>query len=86
MDYANNLLEKDNFKDLEKYVWKFTKEWPIIYEVYDKDENPSIQICGKTIVYGKLESIYKIKLDNKKNATKFFKLIKALFKYPNMED
>ncbi len=79
MDYANNLLEKDNFKDLEKYVWKFTKEWPIIYEVYDKDENPSIQICGKTIVYGKLESIYKIKLDNKKNATKFFKLIKALF-------
>ncbi len=79
MDYSNNLLEKDNFKDLEKYVWKFTKEWPIIYEVYDKDENPSIQICGKTIVYGKLESIYKIKLDNKKNATKFFKLIKALF-------
>lgn len=79
MDYSNNLLTKDEFKDLEKYVLKFTSEWPMIYEIYDKDGHPSIQICGKTVVYGKLESIYKIKLDNKEIATKFFKLIKALF-------
>ncbi len=79
MDYPRDIFSKEEFKDLEKYVWKFTKEWPMIYEVYDKDEKPSIQICGKTVVYEKLESIYKIKLDNKEEATKFFKLIKALF-------
>lgn len=79
MDYSSNLLTKEEFKDLEKYVLKFTSEWPMIYEIYDKDGNSSIQICGKTVVYGKLESIYKIKLDNKESVTKFFKLIKALF-------
>lgn len=79
MNYSSELLGKDDFKDLEKYMWQFTKEWPMIYEVYDQNGNPSIQICGKTVVYGKLESIYKIKLENKEEATKFFKLIKALF-------
>ena len=79
MDYSRELLGKDDFKDLEKYIWQFTKEWPMIYEVYDKNGNKSIQICGKTIVYEKLESIYKIVLNSRDNAVKFFKLIKALF-------
>lgn len=79
MDYSKQIFSKDDFKDLEKYVWQFTKQWPMIYEVYDKDDNLSIQICGKTVVYGKLESIYKIKLENEMTAMKFFKLIKALF-------
>ena len=79
MDYSGELLGKEEFKDLEKYVWNFTKEWPMIYEVYDREEKPSIQICGKTVVYGKLESIYKVKLEDKESAIKFFKLIKALF-------
>ncbi len=79
MDYSTELLTKEEFKDLEKYIWKFTGELPMIYEVYDKDEKISIQICGKTIVYGKLESIYKVKLEDRDSATKFFKLVKALF-------
>lgn len=79
MDYSREIFSKEDFKDLEKYVWKFTKQWPMIYEVYDKEDKPSIQICGKTVVYGKLESIYKIKLENQEEANKFLKLIKALF-------
>lgn len=87
MDYSREILGRDDFKDLEKYVWQFTKEWPIIYEVFNKENKPSVQICGKTVVYGKLESIYKIKLEDREEATKFFKLIKALFilktEFPN---
>lgn len=79
MDYSKDFFRKEDFKDLEKYVWKFTKQWPMIYEVYDKEDRLSIQICGKTVVYGKLESIYKIKLENYEQANKFLKLIKALF-------
>lgn len=79
MDYSKEFFRKEDFKDLEKYVWKFTKQWPMIYEVYDKDDKLSIHICGKTVVYGKLESIYKIKLENYEQANKFLKLIKALF-------
>lgn len=79
MDYSKEIFSKEDFKDLEKYIWHFTKEWPMIYEVYDNENNLSIQICGKTVVYGKLESIYKIKLEDKISAMKFFKLIKALF-------
>ena len=57
----------------------FTKDWPLIYEVYDKNEELSIQIIGETNVYGKIKTPYKIELKTAKEANKFYKLVKALF-------
>ena len=78
-DYSKELLNKTEIESLENYIWLFTKDWPSVYEVYDKTEKDSIQIVGQTEVYGKIKSEYKIKLSNKIEATKFFKLVKALF-------
>ncbi len=79
LDYSRDYLTKSEMTDLEKYVWFFTKEWPMIYEVYDKNDNLSVQIVGETLVYEKIKSYYKVELDNKEEATKFYKLIKGLF-------
>jgi len=78
-DYSKELLNKTEIQSLENYLWTFTKDWPSIYEVYDKNEKVSLQIVGETEVYGKIKSQYKVKLSNKIEATKFFKLAKALF-------
>lgn len=78
-DYTRELLNKTEIQSLENYLWTFTKDWPAIYEVYDKNEKVSLQIVGETEVYGKIKSQYKVKLSNKIEATKFFKLAKALF-------
>lgn len=78
-DYSKELLNKTEIQSLENYLWTFTKDWPSIYEVYDKNEKVSLQIVGETEVYGKIKSQYKVKLSNKIEATKFFKLVKALF-------
>lgn len=78
-DYSRELLNKTEIQSLENYLWTFTKDWPSIYEVYDKNEKVSLQIVGETEVYGKIKSQYKVKLSNKIEATKFFKLAKALF-------
>lgn len=78
-DYSKELLNKTEIESLENYLWLFTKDWPSIYEVYDKTDKVSIQIVGQTEVYGKIKSEYKVKLSNKIEATKFFKLVKALF-------
>ena len=78
-DYSRELLNKTEIQSLENYLWTFTKDWPSIYEVYDKNEKISLQIVGETEVYGKIKSQYKVKLSNKIEATKFFKLAKALF-------
>ena len=78
-DYSRDLLNKTEIQSLENYLWTFTKDWPAIYEVYDKNEKVSLQIVGETEVYGKIKSQYKVKLSNKIEATKFFKLVKALF-------
>ena len=78
-DYSRELLNKTEIQSLENYLWTFTKDWPSIYEVYDKNEKISLQIIGETEVYGKIKSKYKVKLSNKIEATKFFKLAKALF-------
>ena len=78
-DYSKELLNKTEIQSLENYLWLFTKDWPSIYEVYDKNEKVSLQIVGTTEVYGKIKSEYKVKLTNKIEANKFFKLVKALF-------
>ena len=74
-----NLLNKDEAIDIEKYLWLFTKNWPNIYEITDQKKHTIIEIVGKTYVYDKIQSIYKIKLENKEIADKFYKLLKVLF-------
>lgn len=77
--YSKTYLKKSQFEDIENYLWLFTKEWPLVYEVYDKNNELSIQIVGETEVYEKIKSPYKIKLNSKEEANQFYKLIKAMF-------
>ena len=79
LEYSGEFLKVADLKDLENYLWLFTKDYPSIYEVYDKKQNMTLQIVGETKVYGKIRTIYKMKFENAKDASKFFKLLKALF-------
>lgn len=79
MDYSETYLKKSEIKDIENYLWLFTKDWTNIYEVYDKNNDLSIQIVGQTNVYENIKSKYKIKLTSKENAISFYQYLKALF-------
>ncbi len=79
LTYSNNFLKKSEFEDIENYLWLFTKDWPLIYEVYDKIGEMAIYIVGETEVYEKVRSKYRIKLDNLVEAKEFYKLLKAMF-------
>lgn len=79
MEYSNKLLKKSEISDLENYLWLFTKEWPNIYEVYNTNNEVSLEILGTTAVFDGVRSIYKITLKDKEETGKVFKLIKALF-------
>lgn len=86
MEYSNKLLKRTEIADLENYLWLFTKEWPNIYEVYNKNNELSLEILGKTIVYDEVKSIYKITLNSQEEAQNKFKLIKALFILQSSEE
>jgi len=79
LGYSEEYLNRDEIVDCENYLWLFTKNWPMIYEVYDKKDNMSLQIVGDTHVYEDVTSTYKIILENSEDAIKFYKLLKALF-------
>ncbi len=79
VEYTSEYLRKSEFEDIENYLWLFTKDWPLIYEVFDKNDNLSIQIIGETEVYQKIKSPYRIKLESKEEANDFYKLLKAMF-------
>lgn len=78
-NYRGEFLKLSEIADMEKYLWFFTKNWSNIYEVYDKNENLNIVIVGDTVVYDDIISSYRNKLQTKEEATKFYKLLKALF-------
>ncbi len=79
LNYSENFLNRDEIVDVENYLWLFTKNWPVVYEVYDRDDKMSVQIIGDTYVYEDIKSTYKIILDNQEDAIKFYKTLKALF-------
>ena len=79
INYSEEYLNRNEIADLENYLWLFTKDWALTFEVFSKTNALSIQITGETIVYDTIKSFYKIKLDNKDSAIKFYKLMKALF-------
>lgn len=79
VEYSSTYLKKSQHEDIENYLWLFTKDWPLVYEVYNKDDALSIQIVGETEVYEKIKTPYKIILSNKEEAEKFYKLLKAIF-------
>ena len=79
VDYEGELLKREEIKDLENYIWLFTKDYPLIYETWDKDENVTLNIVGETEIYDNIKTLYKVGLSNKKEASKFYKLLKALF-------
>ena len=60
--YSSEFIKKNEYEDLENYLWLFTKDWPLIYEVYDKKDELTIQIVGETEVYEKIKSMYNKKL------------------------
>lgn len=78
-EYAGEYLVKSQITDLENYLWYFTKEWPNIYETYDKKGKMTLKIIGKTRVYEIIQSPYVITLRDKEEALEQYKLIKALF-------
>ena len=79
VNYSNMYLSKNQYEDIENYMWLFTKDWPQIYEVYDKKDELTIQIVGETEVFDNVKSLYKVKLPDKNKANEFYRLIKALF-------
>lgn len=79
VNYSGEFLTRDEITDVENYLWLFTKNWPLIFEVYDRNRKLSLQIVGDTYVYQNVKSTYKMKLVNPEEAIKFYKLLKALF-------
>ena len=77
--YSNEYLKRSEYEDIENYLWLFTKDWPSIYEVYNKKDELSLQIIGETNVYEKIKTTYKIELKTQEQAREFYKLLKALF-------
>ena len=78
-EYTEKILKKSEIEDLENYLWYFTKNWASIYEIEDIDGKLVLQVIGDTIIYDKMTSKYRLIFKDKKEASKKYKLIKALF-------
>lgn len=79
ISYGEEILQKSEISDIENYLWLFTQNWPLVFEVYDNNNNLSVQIVGDTFVYKNIKSSYKVVLNSTEEAIKFYKLLKALF-------
>ena len=79
INYSKKYFTTEELEDIENYLWLFTKDWPLIYEVYDKQNKLSVQIVGETEVLENIKSPYKITLKTTVAGMQLYKLLKAMF-------
>lgn len=79
LEHDGSILKRSQIKDIENYLWLFTKNWPVIYELTNKQNEKSIEIVGQTDLQEGLKAHYRIHMPNEKEAAKFYKQVKALF-------
>ena len=79
LNYSKKFFSREELEDIENYLWVFTKDWPLIYEVYDKQNRFSLQIVGETNIFDDIRSPYRINLRTSVSAMQFYKLLKAMF-------
>ena len=79
LDYENNYIEKSKINTLENNLFYFTNKWPMIYEVYDNNDNLSIDIIGQVDIYENIESDYKLHFTEGNTLKDFYNLVKTLF-------
>jgi len=78
-NYSNKFFNTSQIDEIERYLCYFTKEWPSIYEIHDKNEDISMRIVGKANIYDTIQTEYKIQFDNQEEAENFYKILKVLF-------
>lgn len=76
---SENILKRDERRDIENYLWLFTKQWPNFYEVQDFNGLSKIIIIGEVEVYSSIYATYRVMLKNREEGLQFYKQIKALF-------
>lgn len=79
VDYEGKILSKTEIKDIENYLWLFTKDYPLIYETWNKQDEVSLNIIGETEIFDDIKTLYKVKLSTQREGLKFYKLLKAIF-------
>ena len=60
VNYSEAILNNKQINDIENYLWVFTKNWALTYEVYDIENKMSLQIVGQTPIYDNIKSMYKV--------------------------
>ena len=79
VEYEGKILSTSEIKDVENYLWLFTKDYPLIYETWDKYDEVSLNIIGETEIFDEVKTLYKVNLKSPREGAKFYKLLKALF-------
>ena len=78
-EYVNDYMKKSDYENLKNYIWTLTNDMPEIYDVWNKDDELTINIIGEANVYEKIRSRYKIKISNRQEAVKTVKVLKYMY-------
>lgn len=79
LDKSETFISKAQREEIENILWYFTRNWPVSYETYDKDSNYALNFVGLINVYDELSPRYLKKIEEKEEALKLYKFLKAIY-------
>ena len=86
-DYSDQFLTELQVNDLQNKLWFITNDRPKVYQMIDIYGNTSMQIIGEEKISNNLHTLYKFKINNKKESKLTFEFIDRIFTlYSNLKD
>ena len=79
LNYDNKFADLSIINGIENMLNTFIGKWPMIYEVFDKNDNCFLDIIGKINVLDNIESDYKLHYEKNEELIDFYKLLQNLF-------
>lgn len=79
LDKSESFISKSQREEIENILWYFTRNWPVSYETYDKDSNYALNFVSLINVYDELSPRYLKKIEEKEEALKLYKFLKAIY-------
>lgn len=79
IEHSTEFLTKEEKNEFENILWYYTRNWPMSFDLYNKNNEYSLNFVGDIDIFERAKGRYRIEFKEKEEILKYFKLLKAIY-------
>ena len=79
IEQSTEFLTKEEKNEFENILWYYTRNWPMSFDLYNKNNEYSLNFVGDIDVFERAKGRYRLEFKEKEDVLKYFKTLKAIY-------